>query len=127
MPPTRIPPELWEKLKPLARQMRHEPTPAEDYLWKYLRSRRLHHAKFRRQQVIERFIVDFYCAEAHLVVEVDGEIHQYTTAEDTIRQAYLESLGLGVLRFTNDAVLRETEAVLAQIAAYLSGASNLTP
>ncbi|MCS6918857.1 MAG: rRNA maturation RNAse YbeY, partial [Fimbriimonadales bacterium] len=70
--------ELWELLKPLARQKRREPTPAEKRLWKYLRNRQLLGFKFRRQHTIERFIVDFYCPEAKLVIEVDGEIHDYT-------------------------------------------------
>lgn len=109
-------PELWEMLKPLARQMRHEPTPAENKLWQHLRSRQLHDLKFRRQHAIDRFIVDFYCAEACLVVEVDGVIHDYTTEEDTIRQAFLEeAVGLRVLRFTNGEVLLQTEAVLERI------------
>mgnify|MGYP001770978009 FL=1 len=70
--------ELWEKLKPLARQMRREPTPAEDKLWQKLRHKQILGYKFRRQHTIDRFIVDFYCGEARLVVEVDGEVHDYT-------------------------------------------------
>ena len=109
-------PELWELLKPLARQMRHEPTPAESKLWRHLRGRQLHGLKFRRQHVIDRFIVDFYCAEACLVIEVDGVIHEYTAEEDAIRQTFLEEVvGLRVLRFTNGEVLLQTEAVLERI------------
>lgn len=100
---------------PLARQHRHEPTPAEDRLWKRLRNRQLAGIKFRRQHTIERFIVDFYSAEAWLVVEVDGEIHEYTKEEDSIRQAYLESAGLRVLRFSNELVITDMEFVLKQI------------
>jgi very-short-patch-repair endonuclease len=111
---------LWEKLKPLAREMRQEPTPAEDYLWQHIRNREIGGAKFRRQHAIDRFVVDFYCAEAQLVIEVDGEIHQYTLEEDTIRQEYLESLGLRVLRFTNDLVLNQIDMVLDQIRSILS-------
>jgi|SRR5690606_4283333 len=115
----RAPPELWEKLKPLARQMRQAPTPAEDVLWQRLRNRQLKNAKFRRQRAIERFIVDFYCDAANLVIEVDGEIHQYTAEEDRLRQDYLEALGLRVLRFSNDEVLNNLDAVLEQIAEVL--------
>jgi very-short-patch-repair endonuclease len=86
-------PRLWEKIKPLARQMRHEPTPAEDRLWETLRNRQLLGAKFRRQHAIGKFVLDFYCAEAQLVVEVDGPVHQYTTEQDAVRQEFLESLG----------------------------------
>jgi hypothetical protein len=75
----RTTPHLWEKLKPVARQMRQEPTQAEDLLWQSLRNHQLLGFKFRRQHSIERFIVDFYCAEAKLVIEIDGPIHDYQT------------------------------------------------
>ena len=108
--------ELWEKLKPLAREKRHDPTPPESRLWNHLRGKNLRGAKFRRQHTIERFIVDFFCAEAKLVIEVDGDIHQYTVIEDAVRQEFLESLGLRIIRFTNDEVLQSTENVLTNIA-----------
>ncbi|WP_313885059.1 endonuclease domain-containing protein [Scytonema hofmannii] len=112
-------PELWEKLKPLARQMRCEPTPAEKLLWQKLRQKQLLGFKFRRQHAIDRFIVDFSCAEARLVVEVDGGIHDYTQKEDAIRQEFLESLGLRVVRFRNEDVLEGIEGVLEGIAVWL--------
>jgi len=115
----RVAPGLWEMLKPLARQMRRNPTPAEDRLWQELRDRRLAGAKFRRQHALDRFILDFYCAEAALVIEVDGPVHDYTPEEDAIRQQFLEAQGLRVLRFSNDAVLHDTGRVLAEIAAAL--------
>ena len=111
----KVQPGWWHILKPLSQQMRHEPTPAEEHLWQRLCNRRTFDAKFRRQHAIERFIVDFYCAEAHLVIEVDGSIHEYTQEHDVLRQAFLESLGLYVLRFTNDEVLLATDAMLEQI------------
>jgi very-short-patch-repair endonuclease len=76
--------ELWEALKPLARQMRHNPTEAENVLWQRLRDKGIG-VKFRRQHAIDRFIVDFYCAKSQLLIEVDGEIHDYTQEEDAIR------------------------------------------
>jgi len=109
------PPHLWSKLKPLARQTRHDPTPAEDRLWQSLRNRQLENAKFRRQHAIDRFILDLYCPEHNLVIEIDGPIHQYTVEEDAIRQEYLESQGLRVLRFTNEEVMQHTAAVLEKI------------
>jgi len=112
-------PELWAKLEPLARQMRHEPTPAEGKLWQALRGRRLGGAKFRRQYAIDRFIVDFYCPAARLVVEVDGPVHDYQPEQDAIRQQFLESLGLRVLRFRNEDVLTALEAVLDEISVVL--------
>lgn len=114
-----ITPQLWEKLKPLARQMRCKPTPAEKLFWEKLRHKQLLGCKFRRQQTIDRFIVDFYCSEARLVVEVDGEIHDYTQAEDAIRQEFLESLGLQVVRFSNEDVMERMEVVLEDIAGWL--------
>jgi very-short-patch-repair endonuclease len=110
---------LWVKLKPIAREMRSKPTPAENLLWKHLRSHRLRGMKFRRQHNIERFIVDFYCRDAKLVIEVDGPIHQYQAHEDAIRQEFLESQKLKVLRFSNDNVLNNVDEVIKQILTYL--------
>ncbi|MEP6985371.1 MAG: endonuclease domain-containing protein [Chloroflexota bacterium] len=107
--------ELWELLKPLARQMRHSSTPAEDLLWKHLRNRQIQNMKFRRQHTIERFIVDFFCVDMKLVVEVDGEIHAYTKQDDAVRQEFLENLGLKVIRFSNDRVLNHTNNVIETI------------
>jgi very-short-patch-repair endonuclease len=109
------PPELWSKLKPLARQMRQEPTRSERRLWQQVRRKQRLGYKFRRQHAIERFIVDFYCPEARLVVEVDGPVHQYTHEEDMVRQEFLQSLGLRVLRFTDDEVMNSLEGVIHQI------------
>jgi very-short-patch-repair endonuclease len=108
-------PELWARLKPLVRQMRHEPTPAENRLWQRLRGRRVQDMKFRRQHAIERFIVDFYCADVRLIVEVDGPIHDYTLEEDAVRQEFLEGLGFQVIRFSNDEVLQSLEEVIERI------------
>jgi very-short-patch-repair endonuclease len=110
-------PELWEKLKPLAREKRRSPTPAEDRLWQRLRNRQIEGLKFRRQHPIDRFIVDFYCVEAALVIEVDGPIHEYSPEQDAVRQEFLESLGLWVLRFTNERVMDDLDGVVAEITA----------
>lgn len=119
----RTPPELWEKLKPLARQMRYDPTPAELKLWHMLRNRAAEH-KFRRQHPIDRFIVDFVCLEASLIVEVDGQIHQYTPDEDAVRQEFLEAVGFRVIRFTNEQILRSIEEVLQRIQSELTSPST---
>jgi len=111
----RTEPQLWEKLKPMARQMRKEPTEAEELLWQCLRNRQLLGFKFRRQHSVERFIVDFYCAEAGLVIEVDGPVHQYQKEEDFIRQTFIESQGLRLLRFSNDDVFNKLDTVIQQI------------
>ncbi len=112
--------KVWEKIKPLARQMRREPTPAENALWGSLRQFRARGYSFRRQHPIDRFIVDFYCAELKLVIEVDGEIHDYTPDEDAARQAFLEALGLRVLRFPNSIIFSSLDEVIAQIKASMS-------
>lgn len=95
--------------------MRHEPTPAEKQLWQRLRNRKVTNAKFRRQHAIYRFIVDFYCYEARLVIEVDGSIHDYTQEDDALRQEFLKSLGLRVIRFSNADVLQQMDGVLVVI------------
>ena len=120
----RTPPQLWEILKPLARQMRRHPTPEEDKLWQQLRNRGLLGFKFRRQHPVDRFIVDFYSSKARLVVEVEGPIHQYTQDEDAVRREFLESLGLRVLRFTNDQVNNALDSVIEEIAAAFSEAER---
>ena len=81
--------------------------------------------RFRRQQPIDRFIVDFYCRQAQLVVEVDGESHSFAAAAeyDSQRTAFLKALGLSVLRFSNERVIHETDAVLNTISRHLPGTS----
>jgi very-short-patch-repair endonuclease len=106
---------LWQELKPLVREKRCMPTPAEEHLWRCLRNKQLSGYKFRRQHPIDRFITDFYCAEAQLVIEVDGPIHDNTQEQDALRQEFLESRDLSVLRFSNAAVLNSTKNVLAEI------------
>ena len=115
----RTPPALWEKLQPLAHEKRNAPTEAENRLWQYLRMHRLRGLSFRRQHCIGQLIVDFYCRDAKLVIEVDGEIHQYQSEEDKIRQEYLENLELKVLRFPNHAVLNNVAEVIRKIELHL--------
>ncbi len=108
------------KLQTIARQMRHEPTPAENVLWQRLRDRQLCGHRFHRQHAIDRFIVDFVCLKMALVVEVDGEVHQKQIEADQERAQILTGLGYRVLRFTNDQVLQQTDQVLQQILKALS-------
>ncbi len=98
----------------LARQMREQMTPTETMLWEHLRGNRLAGLKFRRQQVIDGFIADFYCHAAGLVVEVDGPIHN--PAYDAERDRILGIRQLTVLRITNEQVETDIETVLKQIA-----------
>ncbi|MFC2131464.1 type ISP restriction/modification enzyme, partial [Bacteroidota bacterium] len=110
-----VSPALWEKLKPLARQMRKNPTSAEKLLWTMLRKKQVMNIKFRRQHVIERFIVDFYNSDYGIIIEVDGDIHQYQKEEDAIRQEFLEDIGYVVIRFTNDEVFGDMDKVITKI------------
>jgi very-short-patch-repair endonuclease len=103
------------KLTVVAREMRHLPTPAEDLLWQHLRGRQLAGYKFHRQYSIDRFIVDFFCASAALIVEVDGSIHQQQAEADQERELILTSYGFRVLRFTNDQVIKQMDQVLQEI------------
>jgi len=97
-----------------ARELRRDMTPAEKILWEELRANKLG-AHFRRQQVIEGFIVDFYCHKVALVVEVDGDIHDLQREEDARREKVLSELGLRVVRFGNDEVVRDLFAVVERI------------
>ena len=99
-----------------AREMRHPQTAAETTLWHALRNRQTGF-KFRRQHPIERFIIDFYCAEAKLLIEVDGETHCQPDQEeyDKARTEYLEELGYKVIRFSNNDVRYNIGAVANEI------------
>ena len=120
---------LYRDLKVRARMMRKRSTPAEDQLWQRLRRKRLAGFHFRRQHPIVRYIVDFYCAEAKIVVEVDGAVHDRPGQEgyDMERQEFLESLGLRVMRFKNDEVMRGTDGVVKAIAAALESTPPPNP
>ena len=107
-----------------ARRMRHAPTDAECRLWLNLRACRLAGCKFRRQQPLGRFIVDFVCFERRVVVEVDGGQHVDARPEDAIRTEWLESQGYRVLRFWNDDVLLRTNLVLEEILRALTKAQR---
>lgn len=98
-----------------AKQMRQEMTDAEKCLWQYLRAHRLNGYKFRRQQPIGTYIVDFVCTQPKLIIEADGSQHQTQQDYDENRSAYLNSLGFTVLRFWNHEILQQTNEVLAEI------------
>ena len=93
-----------EKLK-RARELRQEMTPAELCLWNRVRANRLGGWHFRRQQIIDGFIVDFYCHKAGLVIEVDGPIHRKQKSEDAERDKVLSDRGLHILHFSNQTVM----------------------
>ncbi|HEX2652841.1 MAG TPA: DUF559 domain-containing protein [Xanthobacteraceae bacterium] len=108
-----------------ARKLRRNQTDAERELWFRLRDRRLGGFKFRRQAPVDRYVVDFVCADARLVIELDGG--QHATMDETNRKAALESMGFLVLRFWNDDVLQNMNGVLETIASVLNKHSPYPP
>ena len=106
-----------KRLKPNSRSLRNNMTDAEQHLWQYLRRKQINGWQFYRQKPLGAYIVDFYCAAAQLVVELDGSQHFEADHQraDQQRDAFLQSLGLRVLRFDNRQALLETDAVLEVI------------
>ena len=104
-----------------ARELRHAETEAEKKLWTLLRNRQLKGKKFRRQHAFADYVLDFYCHECKLAVELDGNIHagKETREYDTARTNLLNEYGITVIRFWNNEVLDEPEKVLEKIAACL--------
>ena len=102
-----------------SRELRRDMTPAEKILWQELRSNKLS-VHFRRQQIIGGFIVDFYCHKAALVIEVDGDIHDQQQEEDARREKVLSDMGLRIVRFRNDEVLRNLPVIVERIKENLS-------
>ena len=103
-----------------ARQLRKNSTDAERRLWYQVRDRRLEGWKFRRQVPIGPFVADFVCADARLVVEIDGGQHGEREERDMARTAYLESCGYRVVRFWNNEVMADIEGVLTALTLALS-------
>ena len=102
-----------------ARRLRQSSTKAEEILWDRLRGSRFEGAKFRRQVPIDRYVVDFYCRSAGLVVEIDGRHHAVFDEYDEQKTKTLEAAGAHVIRFTNPEVCEDLEMVLQSIAAEL--------
>lgn len=102
-------------LKQRARTLRNNPSEAERQLWQCLRKGQLAGCKFRRQEVLGPYIVDFVCFGPKLIVEVDGGQHGEQGAYDEARSRYLEGLGYRVIRFWNHEVLSQPNSVLARI------------
>ena len=98
-----------------ARELRRTMTRAEQLLWQRLRGGQLNGVRWRRQQIIDGFIVDFYCHAARLIVELDGSIHRNQQDYDAARDEVLTTRNLLVLRFTNTAIETNINNVLTQI------------
>lgn len=104
-------------LKVRRRNLRTSLTPAEAVLWTHLQSRQLGGRKFRRQHSIGRYIVDFYCPELKLAIELDGAAHDSARADagDQMRDEFLRFHGIRVLRYENREVMANLEGVLLYI------------
>ena len=99
------------------RYLRKNMTKAEICLWLKLKNKQINGMKFRRQYGINNYTVDFYCPEHRLAIEVDGGVHYYTsrTAFDKLRQKDIEALGIKILRYTNNDVIKNIRGVLQDI------------
>ncbi|HEY8765725.1 MAG TPA: endonuclease domain-containing protein [Dehalococcoidia bacterium] len=117
--PTPLPRPL-ASVRKAARDNRRDATKSEEILWRVLRDRRFADYKFRRQRPVGPFILDFFCIETRLAIEIDGPIHAKKTAADRARQSALESLGIRFVRVPSELVERDLNAVLNQISAALS-------
>ncbi|KKQ77534.1 MAG: hypothetical protein A3A96_02435 [Candidatus Zambryskibacteria bacterium RIFCSPLOWO2_01_FULL_39_39] len=108
-----------EILKERRRELRQNSTKTEEILWWYLRDKKLG-VKFKRQHSIGGYILDFYCPEKKLIIELDGEIHNTKEAKeyDAVRDKYFKELGYKVLRFKNRELENDTEKVLDRIKSY---------
>jgi very-short-patch-repair endonuclease len=104
-------------LKQIARRLRHNLTEAETHLWLRLRKRQLKGCQIYRQRIICNYIVDFYCPDAKLVIEIDGGQHysEPGMAKDAVRDCHLADLGITVLRFSARDVFENTEGILERI------------
>jgi leucyl-tRNA synthetase len=97
-----------------ARYLRKEETDSEKILWKFIRNKKLGF-KFRRQHPYGQFILDFYCPEKKICIEVDGQIHKYTRDYDKSRTEYLNINGIKVIRFWNSEITKDINKVIQTI------------
>jgi very-short-patch-repair endonuclease len=117
MPKQRATPKMQRR----AAEFRRNQTEAEARLWTYLRAHRANGAHFRRQHAIGNFVVDFCAPRKKLIIEVDGGQHLEQEEYDTERTQFLEAQGYKVLRFWNNEILKDIEAVMAVILDALEG------
>ena len=113
-------------LQTRAKKLRQNMSEAETRLWHHLRAGRLNGYKFRRQQPMGNYIVDFVCVTPKLIIEADGGQHAEQAEYDQARSLYLNGLGFTVLRFWNDEILRQTDEVLAEILRVLQELERLS-
>ena len=117
------------KLKELARELRNNSTKAEIILWLKLKNKQLYGYDFHRQKPIDNYIVDFFCQELMLAIEVDGYSHQFEDVyfKDVTKENKLNEFDISVLRFTDDQVLKDMKNVLRAIEFYSEEYEKHTP
>lgn len=106
--------------KVFARKLRREQTKPEILLWSAIRNRRLSGFKFRRQFPVSGYVLDFYCIEKKLAIELDGETHEFRYEYDVERTKALNQLGIHVLRFSNEDIYKNLRGVLVDIEKFLN-------
>ena len=118
-----------KSLKPLSQKLRSDQTDAERKLWQRINRDQLLGFRFNRQKPLLNYIVDFYCPKAKLIIELDGSQHYELDYQekDRLRDAELNSLGFTVMRFSNDEVYFEIEAVVEQIYLFLENVKTNLP
>ena len=109
------------KLKELARQLRNDSTKTEIFLWLKLKGKQMYGYDFHRQKPIDHYILDFFCYELMLGIEVDRYSHEFLEVynKDTVKEKRMNQLGITVLRFTDEQVLKDMENVLRAIEFYI--------
>jgi leucyl-tRNA synthetase len=116
--------KLYLLLKEQAKKMRLYPTESERILWNTLK-KEVSNEKFRRQHIIDQFIVDFCCLNKKLIIEVDGEIHKSQKGRDKERENILINHGFSVLRFTNEQIKNELDLVIKKVKKILESSHPL--
>jgi very-short-patch-repair endonuclease len=110
---------MYFKAKPAtietAKLLRRNMTRSEELLWEKVKGKQIHGIRFRRQHPIDIFIADFYCHEARLVIEIDGEIHIDQSEYDNGREAEIEEYNIKIIRFSNDQVINDMDSVIMKI------------
>jgi very-short-patch-repair endonuclease len=128
--------KVYFRIRDLAREMRKNATPAEEFFWEQVRNRKLFGLKWNRQFIIEctgamnsvkYYVADFHCHELKLVVELDGHIHLKLTQEDLIRTEHLIENGFSVIRFENQTVLENWELVKETIREFMENSTITHP
>ena len=109
------------KLKDLARKLRNDSTKSEIKLWMELKGKQIYGYDFQRQKPLLNYIVDFYCNELELVIELDGYSHQFEeiVIKDEYKEAELKKYGLTMLRFDDDEIMKDMNNVLKTIEQYI--------